>query len=139
MGDSVLIKKSKIHGKGVFANRGFKKGEIVIKWKTKNLLTQKEVEELPSKEKRYVSYFKDGKYIFYGIPERYVNHSCGANTNTKNGADSAVKNIQKGEEVTADYLKESVPNMNFKCRCGSKSCKRMIKTDSEGRYNQNEV
>lgn len=128
MVDFVLIKKSKIHGKGVFANRGFKKGEIVIQWKTQNLLTQKELEELPSKEKRYVSYFKDGKYILYGIPERYVNHSCATNTKTKNGADVAVRTIKKGEEITANYLKEGVPHLNFKCQCGSKNCKKLIKT-----------
>ncbi|MEK6900694.1 MAG: SET domain-containing protein-lysine N-methyltransferase [Nanoarchaeota archaeon] len=124
-----LVKSSKIHGKGAFADRNFKKGEVVIEWKTKNLLTKEETKKLPLKQKRYVSYFKDGKYILHGIPERYVNHSCHANTKTKNGADVAVRNINKGEEITADYAKEGVPNMNFKCKCGSKHCKGIIKSD----------
>lgn len=124
--DNVLIKMSKIHGKGVFANKEFKKGQVVIKWKIKNLLTKEEVEKLSTKEKRYVSYFKDGKYILYGEPERYVNHSCEANTTTKNGADVAVRDIKKGEEITANYVKERVPNMKFMCWCGCRNCRKFI-------------
>ena len=33
----VVIGKGKIHGKGVFANRSFKKGEIVINYSLKQL------------------------------------------------------------------------------------------------------
>ncbi len=126
---NAIIKKSKIQGRGVFAGKDFKRGEVVILWKAQNMLSREEFEQLPATKKRYVSYFKDGKYILYGIPERYVNHSCNANTKTKNGADVALRNIKKGEEITADYTKEGVPNMNFMCRCGDRSCKNIIKTD----------
>jgi len=37
----VIVKKSKIHGLGVFASRNFKKGEIIIKWDTSHKLTKK--------------------------------------------------------------------------------------------------
>lgn len=46
----ISIKKSKIHGKGVFAKRDFKKGEVVLKWHPKKL-TKKQVNELSDNEK----------------------------------------------------------------------------------------
>ena len=61
-----------------------------------------------------------------GVPERYVNHSCKANTYSKNGFDIAKRDIKKGEEITADYTKEDVL-FGFKCGCNSKTCKGTIK------------
>jgi len=126
---NIIVKKSKIHGRGVFANKDFKKNEIVIKWDISHLISRNEFENLKSKDKRYVSYFKNGKYILHKAPEKYVNHSCNANTKTKNNADVALRNIKKGEEITANYLKEKVPGLKMKCNCGSKNCIKMLKSD----------
>ena len=121
----IIVKKSKIHGKGVFADRDFKKGEVVIKYNLKKL-TEKEFKNLSEKEKHFTS--KEGKgYVLFLAPERYVNHSCDPNTNSINNCDIAIKNIKKGEEITGDYSKENIPGLNMKCNCGNKSCKRIIK------------
>ncbi|MFH1607637.1 MAG: SET domain-containing protein-lysine N-methyltransferase [archaeon] len=119
-----IIKNSKIHGKGTFANRDFKKGEVVIKYNLKEL-TKEEFENLPEKEKHYTSK-EDGKYLLFLPPARFVNHSCEANTNPMNKSDVAIKGIKKGEEITTDYTKDNVPGLNMKCNCGSKNCKRVI-------------
>jgi len=124
MGD-IIIKKSKIHGKGAFANRNFKKGEVVIKYNLKKL-TKEEYEKLPEKEKHYVSK-ENGEYFLFLPPERYVNHSCNLNTNAIDNCDIAIKDIKKGEEITGDYSKENIPNLNMKCNCGDKKCKKIIK------------
>ena len=39
----VTVKKSKIHGMGVFAARNFKKGEVILKWNTSHELTNKSI------------------------------------------------------------------------------------------------
>lgn len=122
----IIVKNSKIEGKGVFANRNFKKGEIVIKYDTSVLLTKDEVDKLPQSEKKYVSYFNDGKYILHQPPARYANHSCDANTCAKEIGDIAIRDIKKGEEITADYTKEGIPDLNFKCNCGAKNCRGVI-------------
>jgi hypothetical protein len=119
----IIIKKSKIGGKGIFANRDFKKGEIVIDWKDcSEILTKKEFEALPEEEKKYVS-FIDGMYIHFFTPGKFVNHSCEANTQAKNMEDVAVRDIKKGEEITADYFFEQVPVGIAKCNCGSRKCR----------------
>jgi len=125
--DDVIIKKSKIHGLGVFANRNFEKGEVVLKWDLSNELSPQEVEKLSEEEKKYVSY-QNGKYILMRPPERYMNHSCDANTHTGNFCDIAKRDIKKGEEITTDYTKGGSPGQNIKCNCGSKNCKKVINT-----------
>lgn len=81
---------------------------------------------MPEEEKHYTSK-ENGKYFLFPSPERYVNHSCNENTNPKNKCDIAIKNIKKGEEITTDYKKDDVPNLNMRCNCGSKNCKGIIK------------
>jgi len=127
MAGDVIVKKSKIHGLGVFANRDFKKGEIVLKWDLSHELSTEEVKELDEEEKKHISYQK-GKYILMQPPERYVNHSCDANTFTGNFCDVAKRDVRKGEEITTNYTEGGSPGQNIKCNCGSKKCKGIIKT-----------
>jgi SET domain-containing protein len=125
--NNVIIKNSKIQGKGVFANRDFKKGEVVIKWNTETILTDEEVKNLPKNEKRYVSPFQ-GKHLLQQPPARFVNHSCDPNTKVvDDSSDVAIKDIKKGEEITSDYSIFSSPDEIMKCNCGSKKCKNIIK------------
>lgn len=123
----IIIRKSKIHGTGVFANRDFKKGEIIIKYNLKPL-TKEEFDNLSEKEKHYTSK-ENGQYFLFLPPERFVNHSCEANTNPKDKCDIAIRNIKKGEEITTDYTKDNVPNLNTKCNCRSKNCRGIIKNN----------
>ncbi|MBU1201734.1 MAG: SET domain-containing protein [Nanoarchaeota archaeon] len=124
----VIVKKSKIEGSGVFANKDFKKGEVVLKWDTSKQLSTKEVEKVPEDEKKYVS-FVNNKYTLMRPPERYVNHSCNANTNVGDFCDVAKRDIKKGEEITGDYSQDTTPDFEMKCTCGSKNCKGIIKKE----------
>lgn len=58
MNQDIIVKKSKIDKKGVFAGRDFKKGEVVLKWKPK-ILSKFKVEKLPIKERHYL--YQDGE------------------------------------------------------------------------------
>ena len=106
----VVLKKSKIgqFEKGVFANRNFKKGEVVLHYNLKQL-TQKEFDELQESEKQF-THVHQGKIVLYNSPERYVNHSNKPNTvqNLKEGCDFALRDIKKGEEITTDSTKDDV-------------------------------
>lgn len=125
--NDVFVKKSGIHGSGVFAKRNFKVGEIVLPWDISNTIQEKEVAKMIEGEKQYVSYM-DGKYIVMQDPEKYVNHSCDANTTAKQFCDIAKRDIIKGEEITGDYKEELPPNMCMKCHCGSKNCLGIIES-----------
>ncbi|MFA5797440.1 MAG: SET domain-containing protein [Candidatus Woesearchaeota archaeon] len=122
----VIVKDSPIEGKGIFAARNFKKGEIVVQWDLTHILTASEAKKVPLAEKRYVA-FLDGKYILMQPPARYMNHSCEPNTTAKNFCDVAIRDIKKGEEITANYREDNPPGFEMKCTCGSKYCKKIIR------------
>lgn len=123
MSRDIVVKKSKINKKGVFAARDFKKGEVVLKWNPK-ILEKSEIEELKDNQRHYL--YKIGRYKYFLMqpPEKFVNHSCEANTQVKNSCDVAVRNIKKGEEITSDYGKGG--SVSFECKCGSKNCRGVI-------------
>ena len=126
MDDDVVVKESKIEGKGVYAARDFKKGEVVMRWDTSNVLDEKEANEVPEHLKRYLSPYH-GKFLLQKPPARYVNHSCDPNTKVVNEcSDVAIRDIKKGEEITSDYSVYSIPGKVMECHCGAKNCKGRI-------------
>jgi len=125
MPPDIIVKKSKIEGKGVFAARDFKKGEVVVRWDTSKELSKEEAENWPEKEKKFVAFF-GGKYVLELPPARYVNHCCEPNTFVKDFCDVALRDIKKGEEITSDYAKCPELGMNMRCNCGSKKCRGTI-------------
>jgi len=123
MDRDIIVKKSKITGQGIFAERNFKKGEVVLKWNPKPL-KKSDIKNLSKKERTYVAII-DKKYYLMQPPERFVNHSCESNTKPKDNCDVAIRDIKKGEEITSDYG-DMEGLEGFRCRCGSKSCKGII-------------
>jgi SET domain-containing protein len=114
----IVIMKSKIQGKGVFAARDFKKGEVIIKWDASDKINKKEYDS--AKDKTYLS--KVGKiYLRMKAPAKYVNNSCNPNTKVKNFCDVTIRDIKKGEEITGNYA-DDTGGIDFKCNC--KKCKK---------------
>ena len=110
--NEVVIKKSKIgqfpNGKGVFANRDFKRSQVVIKYNLKTL-TEEEFEKLPESEKKFAHKHWEVIYL-YSVPERYINHTFNPNTlqDLKRKCDVAKRDIKKGEEITTDATKDEI-------------------------------
>jgi len=103
---TITIKKSRIHGRGIFANRDFKKGEVVLKWDS--LLGEL------------------NKNIVVSSPGKHLNHSCNANIVEVDGKNIAVRDILKGEEITCNYVKDKVPFLKMECNCRSEDCNKII-------------
>ncbi len=102
----LLIGKGKLNGKGVYAGRDFKKGEIVSKYNLKPL-SPEEYQELPETERKFC-HKHWGKIYLYLEPDRYVNHSKNPNTyqDLENKCDIAVRDIKRGEMITCDATKD---------------------------------
>ena len=105
MGD-ITIGKGNLAGKGVYANRFFAKGEVVVEYHLQ-ILTEDEFYKLPKSEQTF-THKREGVIYLYLEPERYVNHSDDPNTvqDFINGCDVASRDIQKGEIITTDATKE---------------------------------
>lgn len=104
----VIIGKGSLVGKGVYANRDFKKGEVVIKYNLK-VLTKDEYKKLLRSEKMFC-HTHWGKIYLYLEPDRYVNHSDNPNTyqDLENKCDIASRDIKKGEMITCDATKDEI-------------------------------
>ncbi len=108
MEEDITIGKGNLYSKGVYANRDFKKGEVVIRYDLKQL-TQKAYEALPESEKNF-THTHWGAIFLYSVPERYVNHSDTPNTHPDliNKWDVAIRDIPKGEMITTNAMLDDI-------------------------------
>lgn len=104
----ILIGKGKLAGKGMYAARDFKQGEVVVQYHLKPL-TKEECENLSESEKEFTHSYR-GQIFLYQEPERYVNHSDSPNTyqDHTQKADVALRDIKKGEMITTDATKDDM-------------------------------
>jgi uncharacterized protein len=135
-----VVKKSKIHGKGVFAIQDIKKGEKIVQYLGKKI-TKKESEIISNKLQEKAKKNKNiGEvYIFdlnkkYDLdgniqnnPAKYINHSCEPNAETEQDEKNkiwitAIKNIKKNEEINYNYGYDIENYKNTICKCNSKNC-----------------
>ena len=126
----IYIGKSKLHGKGIFASRKIKKGEIVFIMKGHKLnflINNKKQAKIAGLN--WVGLNKNEwiNPLDYCI---YFNHSCNPNAGIKGHVRFfALKNIKKDEEILFDYsLNEADIFWHIKCNCGSKNCRKIIKS-----------
>ena len=104
----IIIREGNLAGKGVYAARNFKKGEVVVEYHLQPL-TSEEFAQLPESEKEF-THSQYGVIHLYVSPERYVNHSDSPNTyqDFKRQADIALRDIEKGEAITTDAKKDDI-------------------------------
>lgn len=128
---NVIVRKSKIHGKGVFANQNFKKGEKILDIDDTHVV--KDASKLTEYQRDFQCDWLDNKAILMQEPERYINHSCDPNSyiKTKNNTRSllAMRNIKKGKEITYDYAINGYYESKIICKCGTRYCRKVLNCD----------
>jgi SET domain-containing protein len=118
----IEIAQSSISGRGLFARRAFRTGEIVLRWDVSRKIRRDDVDSLPPEERHFLNPFDGTFFVLLGEPERYMNHSCANNTRVEQFADLAVRDILPGEEITSDYRSGGAA-IDFVCRCGAPNCR----------------
>ena len=129
----VIVKKSKIAGRGLFAKRKISRGTILWRLKDFRAYDKKDLKKFSKKYADMIKKFAyedwDGKLIYCIDKAKFWNHSCNPNSAPLNEeTDIAVMNIQKGEELTYDYavlLKDF--EAPVRCKCGEKNCRHIVK------------
>ena len=106
--NDVYLGKGNLAGKGVYASRDFKKGEIVIQYELR-ALTEQEFVEISENEKEF-THKHFGIMYLYSAPERYVNHSDDPNTHQdlERKCDVALRDISETEMITTDAKKDDI-------------------------------
>jgi hypothetical protein len=135
------VKKSKVHGTGVFATSNISKNTKIIQYIGEKVTKVEGDRRSAERIKKFLNKKNEGsvyifelnkKYDIDGSPlynkARYINHSCSPNCEVdiiKNEIwISSIKSIKKGEELNYDYGypfdKEDFSD--HICLCNSKKC-----------------
>jgi SET domain-containing protein len=112
------IKKSLVHGNGIFTEKNIIKGEIFY---------TVPVEKLSSYPVKRWAKINNNKWVCDGNVLNFVNHSCEPNTKLDISKEQpfliALENIKNGDEITVNYdLTETEGNRIF-CECKRPNCK----------------
>ncbi|HEX2066291.1 MAG TPA: SET domain-containing protein [Candidatus Thermoplasmatota archaeon] len=132
----VEVRRSGVHGRGLFAARDLPKGTYVMEYRG---------ERVPKKEgtRRTEAQWEKGRVYTFELSRRFdidgspswnlarlANFSCDPNCESQNERGRkvwivALRDIRKGQEITYDY------NFSFvdpppRCRCGSRRCRGYI-------------
>ena len=134
------VRRSKIHGTGVFATRRIPKGARIVEYLGERI-------SHAEADRRYARKADDDNHTFLftvdartvidagvgGNAARYINHSCDPNCETvaedRRIFIEALRDIEVGDELAYDYMIErdrgDPPNIEalFGCRCGTSSCR----------------
>ena len=136
----VEVRRSGVHGKGVYATTAIRKGERIIEYTGKRL-PWKVAMDLPPRDEgdpyhTFLFSLENGDVIDAhegGNDARWINHSCDPNCETTEVDDrifvEALRAIRPGEELFYDYLivpadrRTKSLEREFACHCGSARCR----------------
>ena len=140
-----VVRRSPIHGRGVFAARYIRKGTKIVEY-TGERISNREADQRydDSKMKRHHTFLftldkktvVDGAISAGGGDARYINHSCDPNCEAiitgKKIFIHAKRGIPSGSELAYDYQYERTGKNDdelekfYFCRCGSPNCRGTI-------------
>jgi SET domain-containing protein len=136
----IQVRKSGIHGKGVYAIRPIKAGNKVLEYKGEIITWKKAEARHPhdASQPNHTFYFHldDGHVIdakHTGNSAKWINHSCEPNLEASQEGNriflKALRDIDAGEELSYDYglvidiRKTARVKKEFACWCGATGCR----------------
>lgn len=139
----IQVRRSGVHGKGVFALRPIAAGELIIEYRG-------EVISWPEALRRHPHDPADPNHTFYfhvdeahvidakvgGNAARWINHACEPNCEADDDDGrvfiKALRDLHPGEELFYDYglvideRHTAKLKREYECRCGSPQCRRTM-------------
>ena len=139
----IQVRKSDVHGKGVFALRPIAAGERIIEYKGEVITWPEALRRHPHdpQDPNHTFYFHvDDKHVIDanvgGNAARWINHACEPNCQADEIDGrvyiSALTDLSPGEELFYDYGlvidERYTPKLKkqYECRCGSPHCRRTM-------------
>lgn len=147
-GKRIQVRRSGVHGKGVFALQDIAEGETLIEYVGEVISWDEAQDRHPHdpEDPNHTFYFHVNEdrvidALYGGNSSRWINHSCDPNCEADEDNDrifiKAIRNIAAGEELNYDYgliidepytkkLKAEYP-----CWCGSANCRGTLLSPKE--------
>lgn len=128
----VSVKKSTIHGKGLFAIEPIAKGEVVCV-KGGYIFNRQTLQTMPEWFRAAEIQVADGLFIGpVTEAERegsmiFSNHSCDPNIGVQGQiVFVAMRDIDAGEELTHDWATTDDDDYRLECNCGAPKCRKIL-------------
>jgi SET domain-containing protein len=139
----IEVRRSPIHGTGVFATRDIKAEEEIV-WYEGALITHAEADAREDTGHTFLFTLNEWWVVdaaVGGNDARFINHSCDPNCEAVGVEDDsgdpskeqiviqAMRDIRAGEELTYDYQLETEEPIDdedrelWRCRCGAANCR----------------
>ena len=142
-GRRIQVRRSGVHGKGVYALRAIAKGSRIIEYKGQVITWSEALRRHPHNpdEPNHTFYFHiDDKHVIDanvdGNAARWINHACDPNCRAEEIDGrvfiEALRDLQPGEELFYDYGliidERYTPKLKkeYECRCGAPNCRRTM-------------
>ena len=139
-GRRIQVRRSGVHGKGVFCIAALAKGEAVIEYKGETVTWKEALRRHPHDPAHpdHTFYFHlDDEHVIDGKVDgnsaRWINHSCRPNCEAEEDAGRvfivALRKIKPGEELFFDYglildeRQTAKVRKRYECRCGARACR----------------
>lgn len=136
----IQVRRSGVHGRGVFAEVAIAQGEIILEYAGEVIDWDEALRRHPrdASDPNHTFYFhlEDGRVIDGGVrgnSARWINHACEPNCESEEQAGRifirALRDIAAGEELSFDYRlvidARHTPKLKkaYACRCGSPKCR----------------
>jgi uncharacterized protein len=134
------VRRSRVHGRGVFALRRIRKGTRIVEYlgeRISHRVADRRYDDHDENDNHTFLFSVDrGLVIDAGVDgndARFINHSCEPNCESvieqRRVFIDALREISPGEELSYDYQigreRGDPPNIDeiYACRCGSKECR----------------
>jgi SET domain-containing protein len=137
---AIVVRRSKVHGLGVFATRAIKKGEVIDEYNGERLSHAEAIWRYRNRD------FNDNHTFLFtvssrtvidardkGNDTRFINHRCDPNCEPQIRRSRvfivAIKAIRAGDEIGFEYNigreDDDPPNVDdiYACRCGARRCR----------------
>jgi SET domain-containing protein len=138
--DFLEVRKSGVHGRGVYTTAPIRKGTCIIEYTGAHLPWKKAMDLPPhNPDDPYHTFFfslDNGDVIDAGQggnDARWINHSCDPNCETKEEDDRifvyALRSLREGQELFYDYKivpaerRSKALEKHYLCLCGSENCR----------------
>jgi SET domain-containing protein len=136
----VRVRRSNVHGMGVFATRAIRQGKRIIEYRGERIShaqADRRYDDKDESDNHTFLFIVDRKTVIDagvdGNDARFINHSCDPNcesvTQARRVFIKAIRDIAAGDELAYDYQiqrdDDDPANIDavFACRCGVKSCR----------------
>lgn len=147
-GKRIQVRRSGVHGKGVFALQDIAEGETLIEYVGQVISWDEAQDRHPHdpNDPNHTFYFHVNEdrvidALYGGNSSRWINHSCAPNCEADEDNDrifiKAIRNIAAGEELNYDYgliIDEPyTPELlaEYPCWCGAKKCRGTLLSPKE--------